>query len=85
MPKSKPPRSRRLRPRRVCDLRKVTLAAIDAALALNEAALREIEERGRQFPHERMDRAVMKWRDEFARNRADLLESRTDMLTIPPR
>lgn len=83
MPKSKPPRTRRPKPRRLCGMRKAMLDAIDQVLVLNDATFREMEDAARRFPSASMAKTLAKLRVETEFHRRELLESRADALGWP--
>lgn len=74
MPKSKPPRRRKIR--RGNDLRILMIEGVRAALALNDAFLAQIDEQLCQTPKGPARTALLAWRAEASSQRPGLLESR---------
>jgi hypothetical protein len=79
MPKSKPPRRRKIR--RGNELRVLMIESVRAALALNDAILAKIDEMLDRTPPGRARTALLTWREEIKSHRPGLLESRADAMT----
>ena len=79
MPKSKPPRRRKVR--RGNDLRVLTLEGARAALALNDALLEKIDEILSRTPQGPFRTRLLALRAEMKSLRPGLLESRADAMT----
>ncbi|KRA65719.1 hypothetical protein ASD79_00055 [Caulobacter sp. Root655] len=79
MPKSKPPRRRKIR--RGNDLRVLMLEGVRAALALNDALLEKIDEIVSRTPPGQRKTALLALRAEVKSHRPGLLESRADAMT----
>ena len=80
MPKSKPPRTRRSKPRRLCSLRKAMVEAIEPALALNAAIIQSIDDFARRAPSGPTARKLAVMRAQMEHHRRELLASRADAL-----
>jgi hypothetical protein len=78
MPKSKPPRRRKIR--RANDLRVLMIEGVRAALALNDALLTKIDDLLSRVPKGPNRTALLAWRAEVKSHRPGLLESRTDAM-----
>jgi hypothetical protein len=78
MPKSKPPRRRKIR--RGNELRMLMLEGARAALALNDAIVAKIDEMLNRTPPGRDRTALLAWRQEIKSHRPGLLESRADAM-----
>ena len=78
MPKSKPPRRRKIR--RGNDLRLLMIEGVRAALALNDATLAKIDELLSQTPSGRVRTQLLALRAETKSHRPGLLESRADAM-----
>jgi len=78
MPKSKPPRRRKIR--RANDLRVLMIEGTRAALALNDAVLATIDEQLSRTPKGPQRTALLAWRAEMKSHRPGLLESRADAM-----
>jgi hypothetical protein len=78
MPKSKPPRRRKIR--RGNDLRVLMIEGVRAALRLNDALLAEIDALVGQTPPGRQRNALLALRAEAKSHRPGLLESRADAM-----
>lgn len=78
MPKSKPPRRRKVR--RANDLRLLMLDTAQAALALNDAILAKIDELLGRIPSGPNRAALLTWRAEMKSHRPGLLESRSEAM-----
>ena len=78
MPKSKPPRRRKIR--RANDLRVLMIEGVRAALALNNALLEKIDDLLSRTPKGPNRTALLAWRAEVKSHRPGLLESQTDAM-----
>jgi hypothetical protein len=78
MPKSKPPRRRKIR--RANDLRLLMIEGVRAALALNDATLARIDELLSQAPPGPVRAQLLALRAEMKSHRPGLLESRADAM-----
>jgi hypothetical protein len=78
MPKSKPPRRRKIR--RGNEIRVLMIESVRAALALNDAILAKIDEMLDRTPPGRDRAALLTWREEIKSHRPGLLESRADAM-----
>jgi hypothetical protein len=78
LPKSKPPRRRKIR--RGNDLRVLMIEGVRAALALNDATLAKIDEQLGETPKGPQRTALLAWRAEVKSHRPGLLESRADAM-----
>jgi len=78
MPKSKPPRRRKIR--RANDLRLLMLEGIRAALALNDAGLAEVDDMLVRMPSGPARTQLLAVRAELKSQRPGLLESRADAM-----
>jgi hypothetical protein len=78
MPKSKPPRRRKIR--RGNDLRILMIEGVRAALALNDATLAHIDEHLGKTPKGPHRTALLALRAETKSHRPGLLESRADAM-----
>ena len=78
MPKSKPPRRRKIR--RGNDLRVLMIEGVRAALALNDAILAKIDEQLGKAPKGPAKTTLLAWREEMKSHRPGLLESRADAM-----
>ncbi|WP_165190959.1 hypothetical protein [Caulobacter soli] len=78
MPKSKPPRRRKIR--RGNDLRVLMLEGVRAALALNDAVLAKIDEQLGKTPKGPTRTTLLELRAEMKSHRPGLLESRADAM-----
>ena len=79
MPKSKPPRRRKIR--RGNDLRVLMLEGVRAAMALNDALLVKIDEAVSRTPPGRQRSSLLALRAEVKSHQPGLLESRADAMT----
>jgi hypothetical protein len=79
MPKSKPPRRRKIR--RGNELRVLMLEGVRAALALNDATLAKIDEVLGRTPSGPQRTSLLALRAEMKSHRPGLLESRADAMT----
>jgi len=79
MPKSKPPRRRKIR--RGNDLRLLMIEGTRAALALNDALLEKIEDALSRTPQGQERTRLLALRAEAKSHRPGLLESRADAMT----
>ncbi|MFZ0266887.1 hypothetical protein [Caulobacter sp.] len=79
MPKSKPPRRRKIR--RGNELRALMLEGVRSALALNDAVLAKIDELLSRTPPGRQRTELLTLRAEMKSHRPGLLESRSDAMT----
>ncbi|TCS05432.1 hypothetical protein [Caulobacter sp. BK020] len=78
MPKSKPPRRRKIR--RANDLRVLMIESAQAALAFNDALLEKIDDLLSRTPKGPNRTALLTWRAEMKSHRPGLLESRADAM-----
>jgi hypothetical protein len=78
MPKSKPPRRRKIR--RGNDLRVLMIESARSALALNDAILAKIDEQLDKTPKGPARTTLLEWRAEMKSHRPGLLESRADAM-----
>ncbi len=78
MPKSKPPRRRKIR--RANDLRVLMLEGVRTALALNDAIIAKIDEVLDRYPPGKERTALLTWREEIKSHRPGLLASRADAM-----
>jgi plasmid stabilization system protein ParE len=78
MPKSKPPRRRKIR--RGNELRVLMLEGVQAALALNDAILAKIDDSLSRTPKGPNRTALLTWRAEMKSHRPGLIESRADAM-----
>jgi hypothetical protein len=78
MPKSKPPRRRKIR--RGNDLRVLMIEGVRSALALNDAILAKIDDQLGKTPKGPARTALLAWRAEVKSHRPCLLESRADAM-----
>ena len=78
MPKSKPPRRRKIR--RGNDLRVLMIEGVRAALALNDATLAKIDDLLSRTPKGPNRTALLTLRAEMKSHRPGLLESRADAM-----
>jgi hypothetical protein len=78
MPKSKPPRRRKIR--RANELRLLMIEGVRAALALNDATLAKIDELLSRTPPGPVRTRLLALRAEMKSHRPGLLESRTDAM-----
>lgn len=78
MPKSKPPRRRKIR--RANDLRVLMIEGARAALALNDAILAKIDDALSRTPKGPNRTTLLTWRAEVKSHRPGLLESRADAM-----
>jgi hypothetical protein len=78
MPKSKPPRRRKIR--RGNDLRVLMIEGVRAALALNDATLAKIDDLLSRTPKGPNRTALLTLRAELKSHRPGLLESRADAM-----
>jgi hypothetical protein len=78
MPKSKPPRRRKIR--RANDLRALMLEGVRAALALNDATLAKIDDLLNRTTSSRIRTQLLALRAEVKSHRPGLLESRADAM-----
>ena len=79
MPKSKPPRRRKIR--RGNDLRVLMIEGVRAAMALNDATLAKIDEALSRTPQGPVRTRLLALRAEMKSQRPGLLESRADAMT----
>ena len=79
MPKSKPPRRRKIR--RGNELRVLMLEGVRAALALNDATLAKIDEVLSRTPSGPQRTQLLALRAEMKSHRPGLLQSRADAMT----
>ncbi|HWU15389.1 MAG TPA: hypothetical protein VN157_15430 [Caulobacter sp.] len=78
MPKSKPPRRRKIR--RANDLRVLMIEGARTALALNDAILAKIDDLLSRTPKGPNRATLLAWRTEMKSHRPGLLESRADAM-----
>jgi hypothetical protein len=78
MPKSKPPRRRKIR--RANDLRVLMVDGVRAALALNDATLAKIDDLLNRTTSSRIRTQLLALRAEVKSHRPGLLESRADAM-----